>query len=234
MNYNKNFKLICQEIFCLINDGYNTVLNLAEKTDLNPTAITDICKTLSEKGLINMTINKTGAKGRPAYQFSISKDHYCAYIEENKDYFSCILIDITGKAIERINKVKSSLVDNSDIIERFLRDIKIFDNNRKLCRNIYIDCTDQTASLLSSEFTRIESKEIVVKALKKDEELSLFLFNDECMLNLYGKITKSSANKEFLLNSFNFDKIYEFNAPFYEEIFDAISKLVFEEMKKLI
>lgn len=224
-----------QKVLDLICDGCDTIADLSEAIGISQSSIQEICNKLIDKGLINKSFFQRNKEfGRPALKFSISSCHFSAYIEERRNKFSCILIDVFGKAVERFDKIKNPYTDTETIISRFLRDISCYDNKRGLCRGIFIDCTNKTSKVLNEEFTRICKEELIADSLKNGSEASLFLFKKMSILNLYGNLSKSTVDKNILIKSFNFHKIYEFKEPYYDEIFSALSKITFDRMKELI
>ncbi len=234
MNHNKMQQVNKIAIFEAISRGIDTISALSQLLELSHNTIEALCSQLIDENLIYSFETTSGSCGRPTIKYSIVKSHFCAYIEESKCKFSCILVDASSNAIERINKLKSKEVERSLILSRFVRDIKEFDAGRNLCRGIFIDCTNTTASLLTKDFTRIKLEEFIASSMKNDKEIILFVFDRLCVMSVYGRISSTLATQGELERALTFDKVYKFNEPYYEELFSALSLATIEEMKKTI
>ena len=221
-------------VFEAILAGENTISAIASKTGLNPFSVKETCRFLIDKGLIYEKADLHSNTGRPPVRFYPTDNHFCAYIEENDDLFSCILIDRLGNAIQRIDKRKNPIVPIELILSRFIRDIKEFDDERNLCRGIFISCYESTTSLLTKEFERISPEDLIVNALKRDDEISLFIFEGKTILNLYGKISTPFVDTSAIEASIPVQHTYTFSRPYYEDIFKILSVHITSKMKEVI
>ena len=221
-------------IFDAIINGENSASALMSRIEIDRRTLNAGCLYLQNTGLIYKRKEKEGCLGRYPLKYFPVNSHFCVYIEENDELFSAIFIDRLGNAVDRIDKRKNPIVEKQLILSRFIRDINEYDNKRGLCRGIFIDCYDETAPLLTSEFQRIKREFLIAEALKSDSEVSLFVFDNACILNLYGKLTLSTVNSDILKDSVPIEKTYMFSKPYYDDIFKALSILTTRKMRELI
>lgn len=234
LKLNKLQQINAIAIFDAITNGPKTIAQLSEITNTSPNTVELLCSYLEEKGFICSSIIKTGNIGRPTTLYSLYSDNFAVYIEESKTRFNCIFINANGVAIERLDKYKNPKISLDVIFSRFERDIKEFDNDRNLTRNIIISCYAETIPFLPEGFKRINREEFIADSIKKDDEHSLFVFDGKCILSLNGKISTSNARKNELQAIIPFDRTFIFEEPYYDALFPAISSSIIKEMRKQI
>lgn len=235
MKHNEMLKANSLLVFGAIKNGYDTILKLTEHLGIGHATIEKICTDLVSRKILIAEKKKLGVKGRCAVSYAVCPEHYCAYIEESNECFSCILINMQKYAIERFDKRKFVVtVPLSEVISRVDRTITAREDYSVFCRGIYIVCTDETASLMPSYFKRINKEEFIVNSLKSDDKISLFEFPDKCILSTYGKVIYTKAKRKGIEHVFTPDEVFKIKKPFYEEIFSALQMSALNELKHLI
>jgi hypothetical protein len=235
MKHSEMHKKNLLSVFCAVLDGDNTLQRLIENLSIGHTTIEKACTTLVDRRILSAYKEMKGISGRPEYNFSLCSSHYCVYIEENEQYFSCILIDANQYAIDRFDKQKFVYsVSLEEVIKRISDTLRERDDFETFCRGIFIDCSDESAKYLPSNFTRIKKYDFIANALKNDDEISIFEFPDECIINVYGNIIKTEAKTKGILRVFPNAQVYVIKKPFYEEIFASLQKITIKEIKNLI
>ena len=106
MKHSEMHKKNLLSVFCAVLDGDNTLQRLIENLSIGHTTIEKACTTLVDRRILSAYKEMKGTSGRPEYNISLCSSHYCVYIEENDQYFSCILIDANQYAIDRFDKQK--------------------------------------------------------------------------------------------------------------------------------
>ena len=234
MNATEINKLKKLAIFESILNGENTVSILTKKLEMGHKKIEDICESLQRLNLIYRKCETEVSNGRPPLKYFPVDSHFCVYIEESNELFSAIFIDRTGKAVKRIDKRKNPVVETQLILSRFIRDINEYDQGRGLCKVIFIDCYDETASILPSEFQRVKCELLIAESLKTNTELSLFVFDNLCILNHCGKLSILNKSAVIIKDTLPIENLYTFTSPYYHELFDALAKITTQKMKEMI
>ena len=235
MKHNEMLKTNSILVFEAVNQGYDTIIKLTEHLGLGHATVEKVCTDLVNRKILISEKLKSGAKGRCAFSYSVCRDHYCAYVEESEECFSCILINMSQYAIERFDKRKFVYsVPLSEVISRVDKAITSRDDYTTFCKGIYISCNDDTASLIPPYFKRINKEDFIVNALKSDDKISVFEFPNKCILSIYGNIIHTNAKRRGIEHVFTPDEIFKIKKPFYEEIFLALQMSAFKELKLLI
>lgn len=222
-------------VFRAVLDGQNTIQALIDNLNIGHTTIEKICTTLVDKRILSAYTEKRSTRGRPEVKYSLCSNHYSVYIEEDNEFFSCILIDANQYAIDRFDKQKFVYsVPLCEVIQRINSTLLERDDYERFCRGIFIECSDESAKYLPDTFKRISKHELISKAFTKEDEISIFEFPDKCILNIYGNIIQTNAKRKGIERVLTIDKIYEFKKPFYEEIFASLQKITIKEIENLI
>ena len=222
-------------VFRAVLEGQNTYQKLIENLNIGHSTIEKICTSLVDKRILNAYKEHSNTNGRPEFKFSLCTSHYSVYIEEDDNFFSCILIDANQDAIDRFDKQKFVYsVPLEEVINRISNTLRERDDFEVFCRGIFIACSDESAKYLPSDFIRIDKCEFISDAMKCDDELSIFEFPDKCIINTYGRLISTSAKTKGILRVLPDAKVYTVKKPFYEEIFVSLQKITLKEIEKLI
>ena len=222
-------------VFRAVLNGQNTYQKLIESLNIGHTTIEKVCTSLVDRRILNAYKEHSDSHGRPEFKFSLCTNHYSVYIEEDENYFSCILIDANQDAIDRFDKQKFVYsVPLKEVIARISNTLRERDDFETFCRGIYINCSDESAKYLPSDFTRIDKCEFISNAMMRDDEISIFEFPDKCVINAYGNLINTSAKTKGILRVLPNVKVYPVEKPFYEEIFVSLQMITLKEIEKMI
>jgi len=223
------------EVFRAVLNGHNTIQCLIENLNIGHTTIEKICTSLVDKRILSSYKEIKDTCGRPEFKFSLCPSHYSAYIEENEQYFSCILIDANQYAIDRFDKQKFVYsVPLDEVIKRISDTLRQRDDFDAFCRGIFIDCSDESAKYLPSDFTRISKYEFIANAMRNDNEIYISEFPDKCIINVYGNLINTDARVRGIQHVFPNATVYTIKKPFYEEIFASLQRITLKEIENLI
>ncbi len=235
MKHDEMLKSNTLNVFRAVLAGHNTIQRLVDNLSIGHTTIEKICTSLVDKRILIAYTEKRAGRGRPEVKYSLCTNHYCVYIEEDEQFFSCILINANQYAIERFDKQKFVYcVSLQEVIERIHTTLLERDDFERFCRGVFIECSDESAKYLPKDFNRISKHELISNAFKKDDEISIFEFPDKCIINVYGRLLSTNAKRKGIERVLCVDKVYEFKKPFYEEIFASLQKIAINALEGLI
>lgn len=233
MKHEEMLKINSINVFNEISNGISTVLEISKRLGISHTTVEKVCDDLTKRKFIKTYTEKQGTPGRRKVKYAVSDLHYCVYVEESKECFSCIFINTELYAIERFDKIKFVYtIPLSEVVQRVVRSITLRDDYKKFCHGVYVSCYEESAPLFPKEFNIINKEEFIANSLKTDNEILLFEFPQKCILSVYGNIIHTNAKRKGIEHVFTPNKIITLKKPYFEEIFSSLKACAIENMKK--
>lgn len=214
----------------------HTIEEIQKDTGIGYLTIWYITNELVKKRYLKETTQKRDRTGRRPKFFDVSTSFYSIFVMEHQRTFSIIGINIEGGVSYRYEYFKRRDLSKKVDVQRLIGKIRSAYLFGKHCVDVFVNCNDDTAKYLPSNYIRTSLEDLIINGLSSDRTISLFKINNSLTVSVFSKIISydSTVSEEDIKKILPIDEYFEYNGELFFGVFDALENNSIKNFYKLL